>query len=73
VLSSKEFALVRALAERPGAIISRRQLEDRLYDWGNEVESNAVDVLIHYIRRRFDNDIIRNIRGVGWCIPEGRQ
>jgi DNA-binding response OmpR family regulator len=73
VLSSKEFALVRALAERPGAIISRRQLEDRLYDWGNEVESSAVDVLIHYIRRRFDNDIIRNIRGVGWCIPEGRQ
>lgn len=73
VLSSKEFALVRALAERPGAIISRGQLEDRLYDWGNEVESNAVDVLIHYIRRQFDKDIIRNVRGVGWFIPEQRQ
>src|SRR5881227_4069589 len=71
VLPLKEFALVRALAERPGAILSRRQLEDRLYDWGNEVESNAVDVLIHYVRRKFDKDIIRNVRGIGWMIPDG--
>ena len=69
-LPSKEFALVRALAERPGAILSRAQLEDRLYDWGNEVESNAVDVLIHYVRRKFGKDIIRNVRGIGWMIPE---
>jgi DNA-binding response OmpR family regulator len=68
-LSAKEFALLRALAERPGAILSRGQLEDRLYDWGNEVESNAVDVLIHYVRRRFDKDVIRNVRGVGWLVP----
>jgi DNA-binding response OmpR family regulator len=73
VLSLKEFALVRALAERPGAILSRDQLEDRLYDWGNEVESNAVDVLIHYVRRRFGKDIIQNVRGIGWMIPELRQ
>ena len=57
-------ALIRALAERPGTILSRSQLEDRLYDWGNEVESNAVDVLIHYVRRKFDKDIIRNVRGI---------
>jgi DNA-binding response OmpR family regulator len=69
ILPGKEFALVRALAERPGAILSRGQLEDRLYDWGNEVESNAVDVLIHYVRRKFDKDIIRNVRGIGWMIP----
>ena len=69
-LPAKEFALVRALAERPGAILSRAQLEDRLYDWGNEVESNAVDVLIHYVRRKFGKDIIRNVRGIGWMIPE---
>jgi DNA-binding response OmpR family regulator len=69
VLPSKEFSLVCALAERPGAILSRAQLEDRLYDWGNEVESNAVDVLIHYIRRKFGKDVIRNVRGVGWMIP----
>jgi DNA-binding response OmpR family regulator len=71
VLSGKEFALVHALAERPGTILSRGQIEDRLYDWGNEVESNAVDVLIHYVRRKFDKDIIRNVRGVGWMIPAG--
>ena len=70
VLPAKEFALIRALAERPGAILSRGQLEDRLYDWGNEVESNAVDVLIHYVRRKFDKDIIRNVRGIGWMIPD---
>jgi DNA-binding response OmpR family regulator len=70
VLAGKEFALVRALAERPGTILSRSQLEDRLYDWGNEVESNAVDVLIHYVRRKFDRDIIRNVRGIGWMIPD---
>ncbi len=73
VLPSKEFSLVRALAERPGAILSRSQLEDRLYDWGNEVESNAVDVLIHYIRRRFDKDVIRNVRGIRWMIPDSRE
>jgi DNA-binding response OmpR family regulator len=71
VLPAKEFALIKALAERPGAILSRSQLEDRLYDWGNEVESNAVDVLIHYVRRKFDKDIIRNVRGIGWMIPDG--
>jgi two-component system, OmpR family, response regulator len=70
VLPSKEFALIRALAEHPGAILSRAQLEDRLYDWGNEVESNAVDVLIHYVRRKFGKGIIYNVRGIGWMIPE---
>ena len=72
VLPAKEFALLQALAERPGAILSRRQLEDRLYDWGNEVESNAVDVLIHYVRRKLGKDIVQNVRGIGWMIPESR-
>lgn len=72
VLPAKEFSLLQALAERPGAIISKRQLEDRLYDWGNEVESNAVDVLIHYVRKKFDRDIIRNVRGIGWTLPGER-
>jgi DNA-binding response OmpR family regulator len=70
VLPAKEFSLMRALAERPGAILSRAQLEDRLYAWGNEVESNAVDVLIHYVRRKFDKDVIQNVRGVGWMISQ---
>jgi DNA-binding response OmpR family regulator len=69
-LSSREFALVQVLAERPGAILSRSQIEDRIYGWGEEVESNAVDVLIHYVRRKFDKDIVRNVRGVGWVIAK---
>jgi DNA-binding response OmpR family regulator len=68
LLSAREFALLQALLARPGTILSRKQLEDALYGWGEEIESNAVDVLIHYIRRKFDNDIIRNVRGVGWMV-----
>ncbi|UDF30181.1 UNVERIFIED_ORG: response regulator transcription factor [Roseateles sp. XES5] len=70
VLPAREFALLHSLLERPGAILSRSQLEERLYGWGEEVESNAIDVLIHYVRRKFDKDIIRNIRGAGWMIPK---
>ena len=70
VLSAREFGLMRALLERPGTILSRTQLEEKLYGWGEEVESNAIDVLIHYLRRRFDKDIIRNVRGAGWLVPK---
>ena len=70
-LPTREFALMQALLERPGAILSRSQLEERLYGWGEEVESNAVEVLIHYIRRKFDKDIIRNVRGAGWMVEKG--
>ena len=70
-LSAREFALLRALAERPGVILSRSQLEERIYGWGEEIESNAIEVLIHYVRKRFHKDIIRNVRGAGWLIPKG--
>lgn len=70
-LSAREFALLRVLAERPGMILSRSQLEERIYGWGEEIESNAIEVLIHYIRKRFQKDIIRNVRGAGWLIPKG--
>jgi two-component system OmpR family response regulator len=73
VLPAREFTLLEALCERPGTILSRAQLEDRLYGWGDEVESNAVDVLIHYVRRRFDKDIVRNVRGAGWMVIKSRQ
>jgi len=69
VLPNREFALVQALVERPGMIFSRDRLEEKLYGWGEEVESNAIDVLIHYVRKRFDKDVIRNVRGAGWMIP----
>jgi two-component system OmpR family response regulator/two-component system response regulator QseB len=67
-LSAREFALLHALLERPGAILSRDQLESRIYGWGEEVTSNAVDVLIHGMRRKLGADSIRNVRGLGWRI-----
>jgi two-component system OmpR family response regulator/two-component system response regulator QseB len=67
-LSQREFALLHALLERPGAILSRDQLENRIYGWGEEVSSNAVDVLIHGMRRKIGPDTIRNVRGLGWRI-----
>jgi two-component system OmpR family response regulator len=68
VLSAREFALMRVLMLRPGNIVSRAQIEQQIYGWGEEVESNAVDVLIHSIRKRFDKEIVRNVRGAGWMV-----
>jgi two-component system OmpR family response regulator len=65
-LSAREFALLQALLIRPGAILSRRELEDRIYGWGQEVESNAVEFLIHGLRRKLGADAIKNVRGLGW-------
>jgi two-component system response regulator QseB len=65
-LSPREFALLEALLARPGTILSRAQLEDRLYGWSDAVESNAVEVHIHSLRRKLGADLIRNVRGVGW-------
>ena len=68
VLSQREFALLHALAERPGSVLSRTQIEERLYGWGEEVESNAVEVHIHNLRRKLGSDRIRNLRGVGYFV-----
>lgn len=70
VLSNREFALLHALMLRPGAILSRAELEDRIYGWGEEVESNAIDFLIHSLRRKLGNSAIRNVRGVGWMVSK---
>jgi DNA-binding response OmpR family regulator len=67
-LSAREFALLHALMERPGSILSREQLENRIYGWGEEVSSNALDVLIHAMRRKLAPASIRNIRGLGWRV-----
>ncbi len=67
-LSAREFHLMHALLERPGAIVSRTQLEERIYGWGEEVTSNAVEVLIHGVRRKAGVDVIRNVRGLGWRV-----
>ena len=70
-LSSREFALLQALLVRPGAILSRSELEDRIYGWGDEVESNAVEFLIHALRRKLGSEVIKNVRGVGWMVSKG--
>jgi len=69
-LSAREYAVLEALLQRPGAILSRTQLEDRLYGWGGEIESNAVEVYIHSLRRKLGSDAIRTQRGVGYFVPK---
>ena len=69
-LSSREFALLQVLLTRPGAILSRSDLEDRIYGWGEEVESNAVEFLIHALRRKLGSEVIKNVRGVGWMVSK---
>jgi DNA-binding response OmpR family regulator len=68
VLPAREFALLHALLERPGTILMRAQLEDRIYGWGEEVESNAIDALIYSVRKKLGKDVIRNLRGAGWLV-----
>jgi two-component system OmpR family response regulator len=69
-LSNREFALLQAFLARPGAILSRSDLEDRIYGWGEEVESNAVEFLIHALRRKLGSEVIKNVRGVGWMVSK---
>jgi two-component system response regulator QseB len=69
VLSAKEFAVLQALLEHPGMALSRTQLEERLYGWGEEVASNAVEVHVHRLRRKLGLDFIRTVRGVGYMVP----
>ncbi len=69
-LSAREFALLWALAAQPGMPLSRAQLEERLYGWGEEIESNAIEVHIHALRRKLGTHWIQNLRGVGYFIPK---
>jgi two-component system response regulator QseB len=71
-LSVREFAVMQMLLERPGAILSRAQMEERLYGWGEEIESNAVEVHIHALRRKLGADFIRTVRGAGYMVPKQR-
>jgi two-component system, OmpR family, response regulator QseB len=67
-VTPREFTLLRALMERPGAVLSRTQIEERLYGWEDTVQSNAIEFTIHSLRRKFGNSVIENVRGVGWRI-----
>ncbi|MCW5658863.1 MAG: response regulator transcription factor [Burkholderiaceae bacterium] len=68
LLSAREFAVLEALMQRPGALLSRAQLEDKLYGWGDAVESNAVSVYVHQLRRKLGADFIGTMRGVGYYV-----
>jgi DNA-binding response OmpR family regulator len=67
-LSGREFAVLHALLDRPGAVLSRLQLEERLYGWEDEVASNAVEVHIHHLRRKLAPTLIHTVRGVGYMV-----
>ncbi len=69
-LSAREYSVLEALMLRPGAILSRAQLEDRLYGWGEELESNAISVYVHQLRRKLGEGFIHTVRGVGYYVGE---
>ena len=69
-VTPREFALLRALMERPGAVLSRTQIEERLYGWDESVQSNAIEFVIHGLRKKLGATIIENVRGVGWRMGE---
>jgi two-component system OmpR family response regulator/two-component system response regulator QseB len=72
-LKAKEFNLLQELMLNAGRVLSREQLEERLYGWGEEVESNAIEVHVHHLRRKLAADVIRTIRGVGYMVPRPAQ
>lgn len=67
-LTSREYALLESLLRRPGAVLSREALEDKVYSFGEEVESNAIEFIIHNLRKKVGSENIRNVRGVGWKV-----
>ena len=68
LLTAREFALMQALLMRPGTVMSRSELERQIYGWNEEVESNAIEYLIHNVRKKLGATAIRNVRGVGWMV-----
>ncbi len=69
-LSGREFDLLHALLLNAGRVLSREQLEQHLYSWGQEVESNAIEVHVHHLRRKLGNQLIQTVRGVGYILPK---
>ena len=70
-LAPREFALLQELMLNAGRVLSREQLEERMYRWGDEVESNAVEVHVHHLRRKLGPQVVKTIRGVGYMMPRG--
>jgi two-component system OmpR family response regulator/two-component system response regulator QseB len=72
-LSQREFDLLHALMRNAGRVTTREQLEQQLYSWGHEVESNAIEVHIHHLRRKLPAELIQTVRGVGYTVPRERE
>jgi len=70
LLSTREFDLLQAFMLAAGRVLSREQLEQKLYSSGNEVESNAIEVHIHHLRRKLGQDLIQTVRGVGYAVSQ---
>lgn len=70
-LAPREFTLLQELMLNAGRVLSREQLEERMYRWGDEVESNAVEVHVHHLRRKLGSQVVKTIRGVGYMMPRG--
>lgn len=70
-LSAREFALLETLMRKPGAVLSRAQLEESVYGWGDEIGSNAIEVHLHHLRKKLGGELIKNVRGVGYRVVEG--
>ena len=68
-VTARELALLHAFMDRPGAVLSKTQIEEKLYGWGGEVESNTVEVYIHALRKKLGAEFIQNVRGVGYLSP----
>lgn len=71
-LTAREFSLLHELMLNAGRVLSREQLEQRLYAWGDEVESNAIEVHVHHLRRKLAPELVRTIRGVGYMMPRDK-
>ncbi len=69
-LSAREFAILEALMQRPGAVLSRSRLEESVYGWGQEVGSNSIEVHLHHLRRKLGAGTIKNVRGVGYRVTD---
>ena len=69
-LSAREWAVLEPLIARPGMVLSRAQLEEKLYSWKDEVNSNAVEVYIHGLRKKLGAELIQNVRGLGYMVPK---
>lgn len=69
-LSAREWAVLEPLLVRPGAVLSRVQLEEKLFSWKDDISSNAVEVYIHGVRKKLGNDVIQTVRGLGYLVPK---